>query len=297
MRDDFDDDYYGTQESARSGWRARYGERISTWTGAAVGLAVIVGGALWVYNLGQRDASAVPVIRAALEPVKVQPEDPGGAKIAHQDITSYDVGAAERNPADPVILAPPASRAAEADVAMGTLASTESTAEPTAEPAGTETDSAETASTETASTETVAAETPPIEGDVDAPLPGEGTDIAPGFSPMVSRRPNDLSERMAVARQETPQEDVLAQQAAASVVQIQLGAFPDRAQTQAEWQRIYDANQDILTGRALVIQSTISGGRRFFRMRAGPFKDRTEARNICRALQARGQDCLVAVNG
>ncbi len=46
-----------------------------------------------------------------------------------------------------------------------------------------------------------------------------------------------------------------------------------------------------------MIQSTISGGRRFFRLRAGPFENRIEAQNVCRALQARGQDCLVAVNG
>jgi hypothetical protein len=89
----------------------------------------------------------------------------------------------------------------------------------------------------------------------------------------------------------------LALRAASSTVQIQLGAYPDRQRTKSEWTRIYRANEDILSGRALVVQSTISGGRRFFRLRAGPFKDRVEAQNVCRALQARGQDCLVAVNG
>ena len=94
-----------------------------------------------------------------------------------------------------------------------------------------------------------------------------------------------------------PTDPALAARAAASAVQIQLGAFRSRAETEAAWARIYRANEDVLRGRALVLQSTISGGRRFFRLRVGPFRDRIEAQNVCRALQARGQDCLVAVNG
>jgi len=102
---------------------------------------------------------------------------------------------------------------------------------------------------------------------------------------------------MAAAQQAASADEVLAALAEASLVQIQLGAFPDRDQVRSEWERIFKANEDILNGRALVVQGTISGGKRFFRMRAGPFKDRIEAQNLCRALLARGQDCLVAVNG
>jgi len=94
-----------------------------------------------------------------------------------------------------------------------------------------------------------------------------------------------------------PSQGALGSHAAASQVQIQLGAFPSRDETEAEWERIFKANKDILEDRALVIQPTVSKGRWFFRLRAGPFKDRIEAQNTCRALQARGRDCLVAVNG
>ncbi len=125
----------------------------------------------------------------------------------------------------------------------------------------------------------------------------DGTEQAPEASPLTPSRPGDLSQRMAAARRATSEEFELALRAAASAVQIQLGAFPNLDLTKPEWARIYRANEDILSGRALVVQSTISGGRRFFRLRAGPFRDRIEAQNVCRALQARGQDCLVAVNG
>ena len=67
--------------------------------------------------------------------------------------------------------------------------------------------------------------------------------------------------------------------------------------TEAEWTRIFKANEDILSGRALVVERTISGGRSFFRLRAGPFTGPIEAQNVCWALQARGQSCLVVVNG
>jgi hypothetical protein len=281
MRDEFEDDYYVAEDGARQGWRGRFAERMSTGLGAALALVVIGGLVIWGYRLGQRDASAVPVIRAALEPAKVRPDDPGGAEIAYQDITSYTAGDGESAPAQ-ITFAPPPERPAEEDVAMGALPDGEEATG--GEPAG---EFGEKVSVATA-------------GDAGAgpeASAGDGTEQAPEASPMAPPRPGDLSQRMAAARRAISEEAELASRAAASAVQIQLGAFPDRDLTKSEWARIYRANEDILSGRALVMQSTISGGRRFFRLRAGPFKDRIEAQNVCRALQARGQDCLVAVNG
>jgi cell division protein FtsN len=62
------------------------------------------------------------------------------------------------------------------------------------------------------------------------------------------------------------------------------------------WKRIQKANADILRDRTLAIQTTISGGTTFYRLRVGPFKDGSEARAVCQALKGRGQDCLVARN-
>jgi len=266
MRDEFEDDYYVAEGEPRQGWRARFAERASTWLGAALALAVIGGLVFWGYRLGQRDASAVPVIRAALEPAKTQPGDPGGAEIANSGITSYGAGDGESAP-DQITFAAPPERPAEEDVAMGTLADGEAGGGVAGEPGATEVSA------------------------------GDATAQAPEASPVAPSRPGDLSQRMEAARRAITDEAELAARAAASRVQIQLGAFPDKDRTKSEWTHIYRANEDILTGRALVVQSTISGGRRFFRLRAGPFKDQIEARNVCRALQARGQDCLVVVNG
>jgi hypothetical protein len=268
MRDEYEDEYYATEEEAQPSWLSRVGARASKWIGATLALVLIGGLVVWAYGLGKRDATAIPVIRAALEPAKVQPDDPGGAVIAHQDITSYNAGDGAKPPTEFNLAAPP-ERPAEADVPMGTL---------------TETESGEIeAAVAIANTATVPA--------------GDGTEMAPATSIAAPKRPVDLAQRMAAAQQSISAEAELTARAMASTVQIQLGAYPDREVTKAEWAKIYEANRDVLSGRALVVQSTISGGRRFFRMRAGPFKDRVEAQNVCRALQARSQDCLVAVNG
>jgi hypothetical protein len=242
--------------------------RLSVGAGALLAVSIIVGAALWVYRLAGRDISAVPVIHAALTPAKVQPDDPGGAVTAHQDITSYNAGTDPSKPPQ-ITFAPPPERPAAEDVAMSALQ--QSDAAPQSEPAAAATG--------------------------DGAVPGNGTALAPAASPVAPSRPGNLSQQMATAQKAASEDDKLAASAAASAVQIQLGAFESRDETETQWERIYDSNEDVLTGRALVVQSTISGGRRFFRLRAGPFKDRIEAQNVCRALQARGQDCLVAVNG
>jgi len=268
MRDRYEDDYDIAEEDPQPGWRARIGARLSLWTGAFLAMAIILGAVVWVYRLTQREASAIPVIHAALTATKVQPEN-AGSVAPQKEITSYNAGSGAK-PAPGIAFAPPSERPAAEDVAMGRLQ------EPPQAPA------AEPQSDDTASP---------------AGRAEDGTALAPAASPVAPSRPADLAQHMAEAGSAATEEEKLSALAAASAVQIQLGAFPTREQTEEEWARIYKANEDILARRALVVQSTISGGRRFFRMRAGPFKERIEAQNICRALQARGVDCLVAVNG
>jgi hypothetical protein len=272
MEDQYEDEFYVSKSERRQQWRARVVARMSAWLGAALALMVI-------YQLGQRDASAVPVIRAAQELAKVQPDDPGGTEVAYQDITSFSAGDGASAPSGINLAAPP-ERPAEEDVPMGQFQEPETatgaaTGEATGETTG------NSGADDGAKTE------PPV---IDA------TEQAPNASPVAPNRPGDLKQRMADARNAVSEDAKLAIRAAASPVKIQLGAFDNKELTKSEWSRIYKANDDILSGRILVVTNTISGGKRFFRLRAGPFKDLVEAKNVCRALQARGQDCIVAVN-
>jgi len=144
--------------------------------------------------------------------------------------------------------------------------------------------------------ETAAAEEP----ETAQPGPGEeaATPLAPTLSPTAPSRPGDLDKRMvaaAAAAQISAQ--ALRERAAASTIQIQLGAYPSADETRAQWQRISTAHREILLGRVLAMQTTQSGGQTWYRLRVGPFSGRAEANSLCEALQARGQACIVATNG
>lgn len=97
-------------------------QRAVRWAGGVLSLVILGGAAWWTYELGQRDATAVPVIRALEGPAKVQPEDPGGTVAEHQglSVTSVISGTPpQRKPA--AELAPAPAAPAEEDVAQGAL--------------------------------------------------------------------------------------------------------------------------------------------------------------------------------
>ena len=124
-----------------------------------------------------------------------------------------------------------------------------------------------------------------------------GSEWAPANSPLVRSRPADLAVRQkeAVAEAQQDHTDLVAA-AANSSVQIQLAANPSEDVIRNQWRRVYDANKDILRDKALAVQTTQSGGTTFYRLRVGPFRNRSEAVAVCQALKARGQDCIVARN-
>lgn len=144
--------------------------------------------------------------------------------------------------------------------------------------------------------ETAAAEETPSVPDEVLLVPG-ATEYAPGHSPTAPRRPGNLLARNEAAKEAAVTDATnLVVAAAASPFQIQLAADPDRDTIIKMWKRISNANKDVLNGRALSIQTTVSGGTTFFRLRVGPFGARAEAASVCQALKARNQDCIVARN-
>lgn len=125
-----------------------------------------------------------------------------------------------------------------------------------------------------------------------------GTAYAPAISPRAPSRPANLAARVQSAAAEAQQDETnLASAAANSTIQIQLAADPSKDAIRSRWRRVYNANKDLLREKALAIQTTQSGGTTFYRLRVGPFTNRSEAVAVCQALKARGQDCLVARNG
>jgi cell division septation protein DedD len=78
--------------------------------------------------------------------------------------------------------------------------------------------------------------------------------------------------------------------------QVQLGAFSSRDRALAAWDEIRrrPAAATVLEGLSPVIKRIVpaAGGRALFRLRAGPFADKTAARQACARLKAAGIACF-----
>ncbi|TMV86964.1 SPOR domain-containing protein [Thioclava sp. BHET1] len=73
---------------------------------------------------------------------------------------------------------------------------------------------------------------------------------------------------------------------------VQLGAFDDTASAKAAWARLSSRFGDVMAGRSRVVQPAVSGGHKFYRLRAAGFKDDAEARRFCAALLSENAACV-----
>lgn len=121
---DYEYDEYDPVDEGRSRF-SRIKSAVSTAVGALVAMALLLTLGIWFYRLGVRDAQNVPIIRAAVEPAKTRPDDPGGLVAPHQDVSSYDVADSQGVQASAAVIAPPPPEPKEEDVAMGQLAAEE----------------------------------------------------------------------------------------------------------------------------------------------------------------------------
>ena len=84
------DDIEGGNAAMTSG---RFGRAINL-AGAACSVGLIVGLAVWGYKLAVRDVSGIPVVRALEGPLRIAPENPGGAVTLNQGLSVNAVAAA-----------------------------------------------------------------------------------------------------------------------------------------------------------------------------------------------------------
>lgn len=275
-------------EAKASAWRGR----AATTAGALISLAILAIVVIWSYRLGVRDANDVPVIRAQIEATKIKPDQPGGIEIAHQDREVYNIvdgakPAAEGGfaPSEDVLTVEDAPVSPAPEPRPQPVAEAPAAPAPVAE-APVEPAEVEPAAPEIAEevTEQAGSEETPDTGDEDV------SPAAPAAAPVALRRPTRSASQ-------PPEETALAEPRAAALasrVQIQLGAFNTEDIAGQQWAELKNRNGDLLSGRARVVSPVVSGGRRLYRLRAGPFSDVDEASTLCRALKARGEDCIVA---
>ncbi len=114
---DFDDfeGGYAPGAALRPGWLPG----LVNIAAAACSVGLVVGMAVWGYQLAMRDVNGIPVMRALADPMRTAPVDPGGNEALHQGLSVNAVaafGTAAPLP-DQVILAPNAVELIDEDVA------------------------------------------------------------------------------------------------------------------------------------------------------------------------------------
>ncbi|MGH1356884.1 MAG: SPOR domain-containing protein [Thalassovita sp.] len=268
-------------------------------TGAAISLALLVGVGVWGYQLVTRDVSGIPVVRAAEGPMRIQPEDPGGAAAANQGLAVNAVAAegSAAKPADQLILAPKPVTLSDEDKPQGQLPTTV---------AMTPTEPQEPVNTEKMSVEDLVAsltkDAKPLE-DV-APVTVSVPSVADpeaefkivsgglGRSLRPLPRPADLKPTPVAVPAATASIDVEAATLPAGTRLAQLGAYESAAVARKEWDRLYARFGDYMEDKKRVIQRAESGGRTFYRLRAQGFADINDARRFCSALVAEKAECI-----
>ena len=81
---------------------------------------------------------------------------------------------------------------------------------------------------------------------------------------------------------------------AAGAAMAQIGAFDSDRLARGEWGRVSGKFGALFAGKSMIVQEHKANGRTFWRLRAGGFASKDEARRFCAALIAEGVDCIPA---
>jgi len=225
---------------------------------AAVALVCVAAGIFFGYSwfFAGDKSGALPVVRAAEDPVKVKPESPGGLKVPYQD---------------QLVLNQEGSESGEEPVVERLLPPPETPRPPPSEPAAAE--------------RTAAAELP-AQGDaiIEAPVPEAGTliEIPPPASASVPAKP--AGTQVAQAAGQAP---------AQGSYLVQLGSFTSTKGSNRAWAKLQKSHPELLGDMSLFIQEATVNDRAYYRVQAGPIPNQATALDMCAQLKARQQDCLV----
>jgi cell division septation protein DedD len=303
------DDFGGGYATGKAG---RFG-RVVNLAGAVCSVALIAGLGVWGYKLAVRDVTGIPVIRALEGPLRIAPEDPGGEVADNQGLSVNAVAAAGSALPLPekLVLAPrPVELAADdaaglidPDAPVATAEPADLGMEPTALPEVVANDAAPQTEADAVALALAdaladgAEPLTPLEGDATALAAVDvaadtGNGLAKSPRPMARPRslPAEATQPAAVSVAAPAEIDPTT--IAAGTRLVQLGAFDDAETARAEWAKLQGQFGDLISGKAMVVQSAQSGGRTFYRLRAHGFADEDEARRFCAALLAENAACI-----
>lgn len=256
----------------------------------AVGAIALAGVVWFAYQQGIRSGAedAAPVIRAAEDPIKREPENPGGLDVPHQDKLVFGRLAPGQIDEPVERLLPPPEEPAERPQPAAQPPKPEMTAEPAPEPVA-----------ENALKAPEAAPVEPVEQmAAPEPAPPEPEVVAaPPPPPPAAPAPAEPAPVPQAAATKPIPAPAVKPEPATPVTgggwRVQLAAVSSQDRARSEWSRIQSRNNDILGSLDLNVQSVKLDRGTFYRIQAGPLADRAAASSLCSQLKSRNQDCLV----
>ncbi|WP_193170839.1 SPOR domain-containing protein [Nisaea nitritireducens] len=269
---------------------------------ATLAVAAFAGIVWYAYDQGRRIGSetAAPLIKADTAPTKVRPDSPGGMEVPHQDkLVLDDLGSGrgaqngesrvERLLPPPETPLPPpeplsiptndATQTAEAPAPSAPAVTPTPAPAPSATaviPPATKPEATKPVATKPADSATKTLVPPPpaipatkVETPATAPAPKPAVAKAPKPAPAPAPAP-----------------------AATGGFNIQVAALRSEDAAAKEWNRVKAANIVLLAALGPTYQRVTTSNGVFFRVQGGPLSENA-ARDICTALKAKGQACLV----
>ncbi len=270
-----------------------------------------LGWVIWIaYDEGVRVGAVktVPVIKADVDAVKRKPDEPGGLVVPHQDKLVFNrLAPGQSNepverllplPETPVALPVADSSAPPPPKTVGAGANAPETEIATAltpslvGPIPVEKLPPEDAAPPAA---TALAPPPPPSPPVD---PAEIVATTPPAAVAPLDLPTDLTPKEPIvpavqAAKPPPAVEKAPEVAATPAWRIQLVSLRSQKDAEAEWARLQKANDDLLGGLELQVQTATLSKGTFYRVQAGPLPNRAAAASLCGTLKSRKQDCLV----
>lgn len=128
-------------------------------------------------------------------------------------------------------------------------------------------------------------------------LPSQTVAAAPQLSKLFSPADPSAPKKVATIQSSSPNvlppaEDPPAM-AANAAWGVQLSSLKSQSNTEKAWNKLQQANPDLLSILTLRVQKVELAKGTYFRVQAGPLADRPAASSLCNILKKRNQDCLV----
>ncbi|WP_428246891.1 SPOR domain-containing protein [Ferrovibrio sp.] len=248
--------------------------------GIALGAVAAFGVGIWfAYDQGvKRGASgAPPLVRADQSPSKVAPENPGGMQVPNQDKQIYErLGNSTGNAQQQAekLLPPPERPTANAPTVTPAPAGSA--------PAG----ASVTVPTRPAAT-AVPNQAPPNQTNAPTAPTAPRTAATP-------TTPAPAQQQPAARPAATPTAPATAPAAGGGSARVQLASLPEQAQAQSTWAALQKKFPGELGSLSASYERVdIPGKGVFFRVQAGPLRDRAAAQALCEKLSAQKQGCIV----